>query len=1118
MPFAPVGSFKIPTQAGFYSVRSSRAELLIDCLAAAIAAHPPVDVVTPISVCVGSRGMERWVRQRLASGPLGIAANLAFPFPADALSQAFGLSASAASAWQPARLTWPIVELLPKLANLPEFSRIGTWLRRGGGPVGPAIDQDQISLARELAVVLEQVALFRPDWVQAWESGDDPSGPETWQGALWRELRGWVAGPSASGLYAAARPLPGEAIHIFCVSSMPPSWVQAWARVGEVRPVFLYGLAPTPHYWGEHRTRAESRVMRRGARSSVARLDADAASDAQNSVLTSLGRVARDALDILLDAGADELELPTAFPDPGESNLLSCLKSDILHVRSPLEIRARHAVRRLDLGDDSFTVHACHGPTRQVEVLRESLLALFEKHPDLQPRHVVVMTPNVAAYASIVQAIFGEGIDRPLAGNAWNEVGAPRIPVSVHDLGVRGLNPVADALLRVLNLVSGRLTATEFCDVLAIDPVRRRFNIDDDELATIRRWLYGAGARWGADAAERKALSNLEQHEFSFAFALDRLALGLVLPANPESPWSEGTWQGCLGFDQAEGGQATFGKLAEVFARVARWRSELAGPYPLAIWVEKLGMAIDELTLPAKNAGFLRAEVVSGLASLRGEAGAFAGELSLDAIIYLLQSRFELSRGGDRPATGAVTVCALAPMRSVPFRVVCLLGMDDNAFPRTVVGRSFDAARQHPRPGDRDPREEDRHLLLEAILSARDHFLVFYTGFDSQTAKPLPPAVPVGDLLDAADQCYSGTTRVRDAMTTRHPVQPFSPSGFGTSPTAPRRFDSRMYTAATRLVGARGPVPAVVSPHATFPETGVPTALTLRELLDWTRRPVRTLVRERVGVSLREYDDSVSDREDLAVDALQGWALGERLSRLWMRGIRKEHEIFLGLLSEGAVPPGAPGRELVASKLAEVAAVGELLGEPAARVQHSIHLHVGGVMLTGTISSHGRELIDFALDDPHKSRRLLKAWVEWVALAASGAPVDQARLLGCARKDSPTQALLSQPPDPLLILEQLVASWREARVQLVPLFEKCSHAYAESILSADPDADSEEIEATAVDAAQSAWDSGHPDRPGEGADPTLALVFPEGPPVENPEFGERALRLWTPIFSTLDLA
>ncbi|MFM2162471.1 MAG: exodeoxyribonuclease gamma chain RecC, partial [Pseudomonadota bacterium] len=424
--------------AGLFVHRAGRAEASAAALADVLRAGASDDPIHPVAVAVGSRGMERWLRHRLAR-LLGVVANLSFPFPAALLAEALGMSAADA-AWRPEAMTWRVLRWLDDGSDTspgaggptpmdvaarrdaaegtPERAPLMRWLetrRVTAGADGTrmphgVIDRDRYTLARELADILDRVALFRPTWTIGFERHEAldadalPHDPRfAWLAPAWRAVADGV-GPPPPRQLALAKPAPGAPLHIFGVVSMPPLWWQAWARVAEVRDVHLFPILPTDAYIGDHRTRAE---LRRASRRDAAtpsgageRVQTWTEVAEQHPLLTALGRTTRDAVEAYLDAEAHEIDVvdPSA-EEGGESvdgegdRLLAWLQRDLREAVGGETLASRRAERRWSPADDSLEVHGCHGPTRQVEVLRDVLLRLFQQHPHLEPRDVLILTP-----------------------------------------------------------------------------------------------------------------------------------------------------------------------------------------------------------------------------------------------------------------------------------------------------------------------------------------------------------------------------------------------------------------------------------------------------------------------------------------------------------------------------------------------------------------------------------------------------------------------------------------------------------------------------------------------------------------------------------------------------
>ncbi len=1130
--------------------RAARIEALADRLAATL--QRPVDdpaaALLPTRIAVGNRGMERWLRRELASR-LNIAANLAFPFPRQAVLQLLQAPEADDARWHRDTLAWRVLQALPSVASHPAMAPVVAWLARqtaSGGPLSSSagfawphfVGRQEWTLAVEIAGVLDKVAVYRPALLREWSTlPPRDAEDEDWQRVLWQAVEAQaqaeqpgVLHPSMQLLDVSAEAATG-ALHIFAVSNLPALWLHALQRAARTAEVTLYVLTPADGYWGDYRLRREP--DRAFASDPRAR---EAAAGLQHPLLTSLGKVARDHIEQLTDV-CDDSEPATAeafdFPAQG---VLGQLQRDLAAMVDLEQLVARRADTKLSADDRTVQFHACHGPARQVEALREALFDLLAADPSLQYRDIVVMTPDIASYAPLIETVFAEGASGPLkataaaqpAANRWGEHGGPRIRTHIADLGLRQVNPLADVLMRMLELARGRLTAPALADLLACRPVMTRFGLDDAVVALVRTWLDEAGARLGADAADRAAAGLPEQYAYTFAFALDRMALGVAM-ADP----GEGLFEGVAPYDEMEGdARRHFGNVAELCARVVKGVRALQAPRPLAAWVETSVALLGDLASVAPSASYLHAELIEGLQALVAEASCCDRPMELQSFAATLNERFERPRSGERARGSAVTVCALTPMRSVPFRVVCLLGMDDDAFPRNASARRFDLVAAQPKPGDPDPREDDRNLFLEALLSARGHLLVFYSGRDPKTDRPLAPAVPVGDLFDVIDATFClpddvarrhPATRPRALLTFHHRVQPFSPSGFVPPERLqpgplPRRFDARMLRAAQRLAGPRQTPPGVFLPQEALADPARVDALDLHELANWLLSPINQLLAGRAGVHWCDNDDSLEDREALTVDSLRRWQLAEALLSAMMRPDPPDADALRAdLAARAMLPPGTPGQatfddsyQLVLQMRAQQPAIDRVVVVPLLVV-------VDGVALRGTALRIDDELMLVTPSDPSDPRWRLRMWLRLLAFTAMEGTPRSATLYGCntvSGKKQPMKVRLQAPKHALALLAELVAVWRLARTRPLPLFAKSSPAWSHEFRK------SGQVDA-ANNAAHRAWarsdddydEAGDP--PDAAARPVAAVCGEVSPWTAGTIWGTEAADLarlvWLPI-------
>lgn len=963
--------------------RSNRIEKLADALAELLR-EPVGDPTTSEWVVVHSLGMARWLSMHLAQR-LGVCANVEFPFPArlvhNALGAVLGSEVAPTLAWRPERLQWAILDALPSLVGDEAFAPLASWLdharqSRTGNVVGRA----ELELARRIADVFDRYLTYRPDLVRAWEAGPGAGGEEElggWQGPLWRALKHSVDAPHLADsaaelvrLLAQGRALEAEhlppRIAVFGVSALPPFYVELLGALSQVREVHLFVLCPSAAFWGLVQSRRDRARLLRHAERDV--LDAsELHMEEGHPVLASFGRLGRDFQVVLegsqaqtpyTEANGDELfedPWPSNAPTPPprgviegaqvdlfdqhhalfatqparEPTLLEVLQSDILHLRhrglTGGDERVAPGRWAVSPDDRSIQFHACHGPMRQVEVLRDRLLALFDEDPGLEPRHVVVMTPDIEAYAPLVEAVFG----------AEDIEDSTSIPWRLADRSLRHNNPIAEALLQILQLVTGRVTATEILDLLVLEPVRDRFGLTAEDLPQLQTWVREAGIRWGIDAAHREEHGQPAFEQNTWRFGFDRLLLGTALPGDDRLLFG-----GVLPWDEVEGlAGDLLGRFIDGCETLFGWLRALKGPRSIARWRVDLLAALDALSRNPDDDDWLRQQVREVLDTLAAEAEASGLQLdvALPALRAELEQRFASSAGPSGFLSGSVTFCAMVPMRSVPFRVVCLLGMDDGAFPRGGPRPAFDLTARSPRVGDRDARDEDRYLLLEALLAAREHVLVLYTGRGQRSNEHLPPAVPIGELLDELEEAFELPPGY--ALVQEHPLQPFSPLNFVSTEvdgrTVPPLSFDRRYLAGARLLRT-SKQDATPFFEGALTESDAERVVTIDQLARFFRNPTAYLLQDRLGVSLTERDEPLEDREPVELDALQRWKVGNDDLDRQLEGVAVE-DAWAAARAAGRLPLGTPGRCL----FDDVARVVDPLREAVAELQIGEQRSVG---------------------------------------------------------------------------------------------------------------------------------------------------------------------------------
>ncbi|HEX3615967.1 MAG TPA: exodeoxyribonuclease V subunit gamma [Solirubrobacteraceae bacterium] len=1103
--------------------RAERADALAETLAQMLV-DVPADPFAAEVVAVPTRGIERWLTQRLSTrlgsrrgGDDGVCANVEFPFPgtlvAASLARASGIAPDR-DPWQPARLVWPLIEVVEQALDEPWLEPLARHLVSGR-------EQRYARLAH-VARLFDEYAVRRPQLIEAWARGEsggvDERAAAGWQPELWRRLRDTLGVPSLAERLepacAALREDPGlvalpPRIALFGLTRLPASHLRVLQALGTGRDVHLLLLHPSPAMWAK------------GA--------------AENRLLASWGRDVQGLQKLLRGVGEDRHE--DTIPTRAATTLLETLQADIRCDRAAPGPPPRDGQQddrfELTASDRSIRVHACHGRARQVEVLREAILHRLADDATLEPRDVIVMCPDIEAFAPLIEAAFGgrgPGEHDSPGGSAERPPGEPpALRVRLADRSLRRTTPILAVVARLLELASSRVTASEVLDLADAAPVRARFGFDDDELTRIREWVASAHIHWGLDAAGRAAYRLTEVDAGTWAAGLKRLLLGVAMDADGNAAFGGVLPAAAIQSSEIE----LAGRFSEFVDRLDAGLRALAGPQTLAAWAAALTAAADTLTATPAQDSWQRRQLDLILAELVDEdSGHGRTALYLGELRELLGHRLEGRPTRANFRSGHLTFCTLVPMRSVPHRLVCLLGLDDGSFPRQSPRDGDNLLLAEPQAGDRDPRTEDRQLLLDALLAAQEALIITYSGNDERTNAPLPPAVPVGELLDAIDATAhsrggaapgDAAARARDRVVIHHPLQAFDPRNFvgaGSEPArgadGPWSFDQAALAGA-RAFRAPRHEPLAFLPAPLPPATG-DQLVTLDELVSFVQRPVRAFLRQRLGISAQRDEDEIDDALPIELDGLARWGVGQRLLDALIAGA-EPRTAALAEIARGTLPPGALGRPLLEQLWPDVQAIAAAVsshgaaGDPRSE-QTNVALP-DGVRITGTVSGvYGHTLLSASYSRLGPRQRLA-AWVRLLALTAANPDIPfEAVTIGRGGPRGSIQVVripqLGSTPSvraaaAVAELAPLVALRAEGLRSPLPVPCRTGHAYAEAALQTGDDP---------VTTAMKRWRSGwFNDRfiEGEQDEPEHRLAL--GPELDLERLAALATAIWRPLLA-----
>ncbi len=927
---------------GLVRVHGNQPEALRDLIVSWMQRYPLAPLEHEI-ILTQSNGIAQWLKFALAADPgnggLGIAAAVETVLPARFIWRIYRTllgrqPVPETSPFDKPHLIWRLLRLLPSCLEQPDYAPLQRFLsqdteRRKG-----------YQLAERLADLFDQYQVYRADWLAAWANGDDvliearggrvPL-PDTqrWQAALWRALLADVeATTQSSGTLAAGgraavhaaflrrvadwpdgrqpRGLPRR-VMVFGISSLPRQSLEVLAALARWTQILMCIHNPCEHYWAD--IVADKDLLRVGRRRQLRRAGSpEALSEATlhlhaHPLLAAWGKQGRDFIG-LLDEQDEALGQYAAdgspfssgqridlFFSPGTDTLLHQLQDDIRDLRPLAETRS-HWPAVDPAQDRSIRFHIAHSPQREVEILHDRLLAALNADATLTPRDIIVMVPDIDPYAAHIQAVF-----------SLVERDDPRfIPYSIADQGQRTTDPVIHAVEILLGLPQSRLAVSDLLDLLAVPAVRRRLGIKEDALPQLQRWIRGANIRWGLHAEQRVSLGlpapPEHQTQHTWAFGLRRMLLGYAVGAQSDA------WHEIEPYDEIGGLEAALvGSLVLFIERLdAIWRM-MRTPATVAEWCLRLRSVLAEIFAAEESAeSFTLLQLDSALQDWQDacdEAG-FTAQLPVSIVAEAWLSRVDDTGLMQRFLGGTVTFATLMPMRAIPFRMVCLLGMNDGDYPRARIPMDFDLMGNDYRPGDRSRREDDRYLFLEALLSARDHLHLSWVGRSITDNSERPPSVLVGQLRDhlAAGWRLAGDpdAELLPALTQEHRLQPFSTAYFAADAETSDWFtyarEWRPDTASQTPTTALRNQPPLPPPARDEP-------LRIQDLANCLKAPVKTFFRQRLGVFF-ERDDPVSDdQEPFALDGLRRWQLRDALI----------HE-QIAALEQGESPVDAGARQI----------------------------------------------------------------------------------------------------------------------------------------------------------------------------------------------------------------
>ncbi|HBV5289711.1 TPA: exodeoxyribonuclease V subunit gamma [Escherichia coli] len=1029
------------------------------------------DPFEPEMILVQSTGMAQWLQMTL-SQKFGIAANIDFPLPASFIWDMFVRvlpEIPKESAFNKQSMSWKLMTLLPQLLDREDFTLLRHYLTD---------DSDKrklFQLSSKAADLFDQYLVYRPEWLAQWETGHLVEGlgeAQAWQAPLWKALveythelgqprwhRANLYQRFIETLESATTCPPGLPSRVFIcgISALPPVYLQALQALGKHIEIHLLFTNPCRYYWGDikdpaylaklltrqrrHSFEDRELPLFRDSENAGQLFNSDGEQDVGNPLLASWGKLGRDYIYLL--SGLESSQELDAFVDVTPDNLLHNIQSDILELENRAvagvnieEFSRSDNKRPLDPLDSSITFHVCHSPQREVEVLHDRLLAMLEEDPTLTPRDIIVMVADIDSYSPFIQAVFGSApADRYL-------------PYAISDRRARQSHPVLEAFISLLSLPDSRFVSEDVLALLDVPVLAARFDITEEGLRYLRQWVNESGIRWGIDDDNVRELELPTTGQHTWRFGLTRMLLGYAMES------AQGEWQSVLPYDESSGLIAELvGHLASLLMQLNIWRRGLAQERPLEEWLPVCRDMLNAFFLPdAETEAAMtlieqqwQAIIAEGLGAQYGDA------VPLSLLRDELAQRLDQERISQRFLAGPVNICTLMPMRSIPFKVVCLLGMNDGVYPRQLAPLGFDLMSQKPKRGDRSRRDDDRYLFLEALISAQQKLYISYIGRSIQDNSERFPSVLVQELIDYIGQshylpgdealnCDESEARVKAHLTCLHTRMPFDPQNY--QPGERQSYAREWLPAASQAGKAHSefvqPLPF------TLPET-VP----LETLQRFWAHPVRAFFQMRLQVNFRTEDSEIPDTEPFILEGLSRYQINQQLLNALVEQDDAER-LFRRFRAAGDLPYGAFGEIFWETQCQEMQQLADRViacRQPGQSME--IDLACNGVQITGWLPQVQPDGLLRWRPSLLSVAQGMQLWLEHLVYCASGGNGESRLFL---RKDGEWRFPPLAAEQALHYLSQLIEGYREGMSAPLLVLPESGGAWLKTCYDAQNDA------------------------------------------------------------------
>lgn len=1049
-------------------------EKLANQLFADLKKNPQKNPLAKEIFVVQNHGIGQWLALQMAEKE-GIAANLKFEFPSERIWSLIRQLNSDIPQILPSNrgpMTWTLMQLFGDEAFLSAFPNLDHYIEEE--------DADRRAmrgwkLATKIADVFDQYLIYRPDMVLDWEQNrlnTQSVDAEKWQMQLWNRLTEyWGQHYDGGALHRTqllnelwkaldkneidADALP-EHISVFGVSSASRAFIKTMVKLSKIIDVRFYQLAVDPRI-------TES-------------------ADFQHPLLQSLGQHGANFMATIQESDDIEFE-SVGEPDPPSESLFAKLQSDL---------KTNSESTDSPSADNTIQVHNCHSPMREVEVLYDRLLDLLDKNPEISPEQILIMTPDIEQYAPVIEAVFGTP-----------DEGQPPIPYAIADRNVRGGNPATETFLNILELCESRFKVTDVLDLMDTQPIREVFGFSDDDLNRIEQWVSDNRVRWGVDGPDKQRMGLPESDHFTWQGALRRILLGYMM-----CPSKDKLYDDIFAYNEVESSDDAdlAGRLSFFLNKLFEIHDAIDGPRSVSNWHQLLDSIADEFLPDSRDYFWELNSIREGITALNEQAElvSFDRQLSFSIIRRWLKERLtKQSAGGGRIGRGII-FSSLMPMRSIPFKIIGMIGMNEDAFPGSAIPIEFDLMHLDSRIGDPVTSEEERFLFLENMLSARTHLYLSYVGQSNRHDADYPPSVVLNELLEYLKERYS--IKPKDFIT-RHRLQGFSQKYF-TGDGLSSYSDLQKRVSEWLVHQKEGDILFFADP---LPEPDEEwQQLTARDLISFFQHPSKFLLRNRLGIYLREEDVLTDDREPFTLDRLSEYQIKQELLERYLK--KQPLEEFRKVMdARDMLPEGWTGEREYRQNTEEVREFGQeiqLRLEDQQPDNVEVDLEINRFRIVGKLENiYPQAQLNYRFGKA-KPKYLVDFWIRHLLFQLTKSPDHSGRSKYFSWDRKFKEKELPAVDDAEQILSELLGLYRSGLRKPLEFYCRSSYSFAEEVYIKNKEEDE------GISKAEKKWSKSRYS-PGEGDDPYYKVVTAGKEPFGR-AFVETARTVWEPYFEAIN--